>query len=177
MSLRLFVLIIITASCSKPSERKNTTKDSTINLDLNKGISLIEQVFKLDELKDTTLNGVILDFTELPETRYDSLRQLVRESFIPLQFNTDKILRMDSCLLVKLDNENWDTLCNKRQGDYFEQYTFKGIWNEIGLVLITYQDWEGGNDFFINLKDGGYYYLTHNYKLSPDFKHILSFST
>ena len=46
---------------------------------------------------------------------------------------------------------------------------------ENGLVLVSYQDWEGGNDFFINLKDGGHYYLTHNYKVSPDLKHILSF--
>lgn len=150
-----------------------TENYSTDNID--KGEHQNEQRFNLKEFRDTTLNGVTLKFNELTEKDYNSLKDKIKETYFPLQFTSESVSKTDSCTLVKLDNGKIDSLCNRIQGDYFEEYTFNGLWKENGLVLVNYQDWEGGNDFFINLKDGGHYYLTHNYKISPDLKHILSF--
>lgn len=170
MSLRLLLIFIIATSCSKTKDIPALTQD-----DSEVSINTREQIFNLREFKDTTLNRVGLKFIELTAKDYNSLKGKIIETNIPLQFSLDQSLQTDSCLLLKLDNGKTDSLCNTKQGDYFEEYTFKGLWKENGLVLVSYSDWEGGNDFFVNLKDGKHYYLTHNYKASPDLKHILSF--
>lgn len=141
----------------------------------NKSKNSESLVFKLVGLRDTTLNGVTLKFTELTNSEFNSLNHQIKETQLPLEFTSNVIFQADSCLILRIDNGKIDSLCSKNQRDNFEQYNFAGFWKENGLVLISYQDWEGGNDFFVNLKDGGYYYLTHNYKTSPDLKHILSF--
>ncbi|MEQ1585984.1 MAG: hypothetical protein ABL895_08915 [Cyclobacteriaceae bacterium] len=176
MSLRLILIIILATSCSRTKETPaQTANDSTADIELSENVKAKEQTFNLRVFRDTTLNGVTLKFIELTDKDYNSLSQQIKETGIPLQSTSDLVSKVDSCLLVKLDNKKTDSLCNKRQGDNFEEYNFNGLWKEKGLVLVSYQDWEGGSDFFINLKDGGYYYLTHNYKVSPDLKHIFSF--
>jgi hypothetical protein len=176
MNLRLLLILIIATSCSKTKETTtHTVMDSTINIGSLDNIKTSEPIFNLKELSDTTLNGVTLKFIELPDKDYDSLKDQIKETDFPLQGIFDNISKTENCILVKLDNGETDSLCNKRQGDNFEEYTLYGFWKENGLVLLSYQDWEGGNDFFINLKDGRYYNLTHNYKVSPDLKKIFSF--
>jgi len=176
MSLRLLLIIFLATSCSSTKETPaQTVNNSTVNVDLSENVKTKEQTFNLREFRDTTLNGVTLKFIELTDNDYHSLGQQTKETGVPLQSTSDLVSTVDSCLLVKLDNKKTDSLCNKRQGDNFEKYNFNGLWKEKGLVLVSYQDWEGGSDFFINLKDGRHYYLTHNYKISPDLKHILSF--
>jgi hypothetical protein len=163
-------------SCSKTKETTTqTAMDSLTNIENLDNIKTNKQIFNLKELRDTTLNGVSLNFIELTDKDFNSLKDQIKESDFPLQLTFDNISKTDNCILVKLDNGKTDSLCNKRQGDNFEEYSLYGLWKENGLVLVSYQDWEGGNDFFINLKDGGYYNLTHNYKVSPDLKKILSF--
>jgi hypothetical protein len=176
MRLRLFLMIILITSCSKTIEKQSQTgNDSTAGIAKRESIKTKEKVFNLKEFRDTTLNGVTLKFVELADKDYYPLRYQIKEAGFPLQIISNVVSKVDSCLLLKLDNGKTDSLCNKRQGDNFEEYIYNGLWKENGLVLMSYQDWEGGSDFFINLKDGEHYYLTHNYKLSPDLKHILSF--
>lgn len=174
--MRLLIILLVVTSCSKTKDTAiKTQNDSTINRDKEVSVKIREQMFRLRDLRDTTLNGIDLKFTELSDKDYNSLKGRIKETDFPLQFILDPASQTDSCLLVKLENGKTDSLCNTRQGDYFEEYTFKGLWKENGLVLVSYSDWEGGNDFFINLKDGGHYNLTHHYAVSPDLKHILSY--
>jgi hypothetical protein len=164
--------IILVVGCFGSKEEDNQGNDSIPLLDTTKEREL---VFRMTDLRDTTLNGVNLNFALLTEKEYKSLKYQVRQTTFPLQLNSASVSRTDSCLLITLKNGKIDSLCNQRKGDYFEHYNIKGIWKEKGLVLVNYEDWEGGSDFFINLQDGKYYYLNSNYELSPDSKLILSF--
>jgi hypothetical protein len=166
-------MIIVAASCSQAKQPSmQAGNDSTVNRDYKE---TKDQLFTLKEFRDTTLNGITLTFRELTDEDYNSLKQQIRETALPLQFSSHLVSTIDSCLLIKLENGKTDSLCNKRQRDYFEQFTFRGLWEQNGLVLLNYADWEGGSDFFIKLDDGDQYYLTNNYKAAPDLKHILSF--
>ncbi len=134
-----------------------------------------DPTFQLKQFRDTTFNGVSLKFKELSDTEYNSLKAKIIETEIPLQSASHLYSKPDSCFLFGLENGKTDSLCNHRQGYYFEEYQIHGYWKEMSSVLSSYSDWEGGNDFFIDLKNGGHYYLSHNYKLSPDSRFIFSF--
>lgn len=127
------------------------------------------------ELTDTLLNGHSVKFYELTPIRFDSLQKLTRQIDLTLESADNFFMKVDSCFIIKLQNHKTDSLCNWDDGEEFEKYTIKGLWDENKLLLIRFDNWEESHDFFYNLVDGSYYILTPFYELNPKRDKILTY--
>lgn len=133
-----------------------------------------DKIFAQAELRDTVINNIAFKFKQITQQDFDSY---MRRSGSPLALSEDKNVaeKKDSCVLVKLDNGKVDSLCAKREGENLMDYFVKGTWKGHRLVLLTYSDWEGGNDFFLNLDDGSVFNLGCEYFASSDENFLLSY--
>lgn len=126
-------------------------------------------------LTDTVLNGHSVRFYELTAKTFDSLQRQTKTTEIKLQSADNQIKKLDSCFVIKLQNHKADSLCNMDDGEYYEKYLIKGLWDENKLILAHFENWEESHDFFINLKDGSYYILTPFYEVNPERDVLLNY--
>jgi hypothetical protein len=126
-------------------------------------------------LTDTILNGHSVKFYELTAQAFDSLQRQTKTTEINLQPADSQIKKLDSCFVIKLQNNKSDSLCNMDDGEYYEKYIIKGLWEENKLILAHFENWEESHDFFINLKDGSYYILTPFYEMNPERDVLLTY--
>jgi len=126
-------------------------------------------------LTGTVLNGHSVKFYELTAKTFDSLQRQIKTTEINLQSADNQIKKLDSCFVIKLQNHKMDSLCNMDDGEYYEKYLIKGLWDENELILAHFENWEESHDFFINLKDGSYYILTPFYEVNPKRDVLLTY--
>lgn len=121
------------------------------------------------------LNGHSVKFRELTSKSFDSLQSLGKQTKLILTSADNQIKKLDSCLIIKYQNLKTDSLCNWNDGEEYEKYLVKGLWEANNLLLINFENWEENHDFFISLKDGSYYILTPFYEVNPNHSKILSY--
>lgn len=126
------------------------------------------------ELTDTVVNGHSIKFDELTPDAFARLQKLSRQTALTLRPADNHFTKVDSCFIIRLQNKT-DSLCNWDDGEEFERYTIKGLWDENKLLLVRFENWEEDHDFFFNLKDGSYYILTPFYELNPKQDKILTY--
>lgn len=173
------VFILGLLSCStKKNKSEEIVKDS-INNHQYKSITDLKKTDP-DSLKDGALESLSgkfkISILQINQVRFDSLFELVKETEIPLIPFKDLTTKTDSCTIIRFLNNKSDTLCNKKEGDYYENYSIKGYWKEKELLFVNFENWEDNDYFFINLLDGSRYDLSPSNKLSPDLKLVLSFA-
>lgn len=128
-------------------------------------------------LADTITNGIHVQFKQISRITFDSLSKQKRDTEIPLISFEDYITKLGDCQTFKLHNGNIDSLCNLKDGDYYEQYEIHGLWQSKDKLLISFQNWEEGHYILVNLTDGRYYTLGPSYKVSPNLEMILSYNS
>ena len=159
---------------------QKTTTEQTISDTVRQSSELL-QIIPTDKqearitLTDTVLNGHSVKFYELTATTFDSLQRQKKETEINLKSADSQIKKLDSCVVIKFQNQKIDSLCNMDDGEYYEKYLIKGLWEENKLILANFENWEESHDFFINLKDGSYYILTPFYEVNPKQDLILTY--
>jgi hypothetical protein len=126
-------------------------------------------------LTDTVLNGHSTKFYELTEATFDSLQRHAKQTEINLKSADNEIKTLDSCVVIKSKNQKTDTLCNWDDGEQFEKYLIRGLWEDKELLLVNFENWEENHDFFISLKDGSYYILTPFYEVNPKKDIVLTY--
>jgi len=172
----LFLFLVLLNSCSIKEQSNDQTArgvDST-KADIEPQINSSDKVNW--GLADTISNGISIQLKEITDSQFEELSQEKTHSKIPV-ISFDKIVKLGDCQTFALQNGKIDSLCNMRDGDYFEEYKIYGFWQEKNLLLASFQNWEEGYDFLINLGNGDYYNLSANYEVSPSFKMILSFNS
>ena len=159
---------------------QKTTTDKIVSDTVKQSSGLTENKSASDPvtqitLTDTVLNGHAVKFHELTQATFDSLLRQSKQTEIEIKSAENQIKRLDSCVLIKLLNQKMDTLCNKHDGEYFEKYLVKGLWEENNLLLVHFDNWEESHDFFLSLKDGSYYVLTPFYEVNPKREMLLTY--
>jgi hypothetical protein len=170
------VLFLLTVSCSNP---KSTT-DQTIADNTRESSEPMEYMPSDGQedrihLTDTVLNGHTVEFYELTFASFDSLQKLSKQTEVDLQSADNHFAKVDSCFIVKLQNQETVSLCNWDDGEEFEKYSIKGLWEKNNLLLVSFKNWEESHDFFFSLKDGSYYILTPFYEVNPKQNKILTY--
>lgn len=170
------LLFVLTVSCSnhKPTMERTVGNASNQSSGDTENISAGGQEGRV-ELTDTVLYGHSIKFQELTRNGFDSLQKLARRTELALKLADNYSTKVDSCFIIKLQNNKTDSLCNWDDGEEFEKYVIKGLWEANKLLLIRFDNWEESHDFFINLVDGSYYILTPFYELNPKQDKILTY--
>ncbi len=172
----LLITLLLTTCCAKTNSTTEQTVTDTTSISTESiRASHRDRVEEQTRLTDTTSNGFKLKFLELNEGAFDSLQLLTKRTSISLKPFTKQVTKLDSCLTFKLGNGKVDSLCNMDDGEYFEKYTIKGLWEEKDLLLVDFANWEEAHDFLINLKDGSYYILGPFYETAPGQDFVLSY--
>ncbi|MBX2964539.1 MAG: hypothetical protein KF845_00235 [Cyclobacteriaceae bacterium] len=170
------IIFLLTVGCTN---QKTTTEQ--IVSDTVRQSSELTKIKPTDKhetqitLTDTSLNGHSVKFYQLTATIFDSLQRQTKQTEINLKSADSQIKKLDSCVVLKFQNQKIDSLCNMDDGEYFEKYLIKGLWEENKLLLVHFENWEESHDFFINLKDGSYYILTPFYEVNPKRDMILTY--
>jgi hypothetical protein len=169
-------IFLLTVGCSNQRETYEQAATDTVNIQ-SKSIQMdqVDNWVKPKELTDTISNGASIKFFELTDNTFDSLQQLSKLTYIPLKSFDKKTTKLDNCKTFKLNNGKVDSLCNMDDGEYYERYSIKGLWDEKNLLLVNFENWEESHDFLINLTDGGHYILTPSYEVSPKLDIIISY--
>jgi hypothetical protein len=157
--------------------QEEKTFDSTSSQATVPQIKIVEPQINWKNLRDTTINNVQLRFISLSKGKYDSLKKFIVATKIPLEKPDKYVTKLNDCQLIKFINGNTDTLCNKNDASgYYEAYTIEGLWHKKNHLLISYSDWEGGNDFLMDVNDGFKYHLNSSYELSPNEDYLLGYN-
>lgn len=166
----------MTVGCTnqKPSTEQTISDTARQSSQIIEIIPIEKQETQLT-LTDTVLNGHSVKFFELTAKSFDSLQSQIKRTDIILKSADNQIKKLDSCVIIKFQNQQSDSLCNMDDGEYYEKYLIKGLWEENKLLLVNFENWEENHDFFINLKDGSYYILTPFYEVNPKRDIVLTY--
>jgi hypothetical protein len=170
------IIFLLTIGCTNHKTATEQTVSDTVgqSSELTEIIPTDKQETQIT-LTDTVLNGHKIKFYELTTKSFDSLYRQVKQTEIILKSAESQIKKMDSCLVIKLHNQQTDSLCNWDDGEEHEKYLIKGLWDENKLLLVNFDNWEENHDFFINLKDGSHYILTPFYEVNPKRDIVLTY--
>jgi hypothetical protein len=166
--------LILTIGCTNPKQTSDQKENNIINVP-SELIKVIDYKVMRLGLTDTTTNQARIEFINLTDESFASIKGLTKRTNVPLTSFDSRVRKLDSCLTFRSDNGRIDSLCNKDDGEYFEKYSIKGIWQEKNLLLVNFQNWEERHDFLINLSDGSHYLLTPFYEVSPSRDIIISY--
>jgi hypothetical protein len=170
------IIFLLTIGCTN----QKSTPEQRVSDTLGQSSEIV-QIIPTDQIEtqitltDTLLNGHSVKFYELNPTTFDSLQRQVRQTEINLKSVDTQFKKLDSCFVIKYQNQTTDSLCDMDDGEYFEKYQIKGLWEENKLLLVHFDNWEESHDFFINLNDGSYYILTPFYEVNPKREMVLTY--
>src|SRR5689334_23252262 len=123
----IILMLLLTVSCSGP---KSTTEQTISDTTQQSGspTSAPADIQETETLTDAVLNGHSVKFCELSFHEFDSLKNLSKQTEITLKPADSYFKKIDSCFVVKLQNQKVDSLCNWDDGEQFEKYSIKGLW-------------------------------------------------
>jgi hypothetical protein len=170
------IIFFLTVGCTNQKRTTEVTVSDTVrqSSDLVEIVTNDKKEIQIT-LTDTVLNGHSVRFYELTATAFDSLQAQTKQTEINLKSADSQIKKLDSCVVLKFQNQKTDSLCNWDDGEEYEKYLIKGLWEENKLLLVNFENWEENHDFFIDLKDGSYYILTPFYEVNPKRDIILTY--
>lgn len=170
----IFILAII-VSCSKPQPAGEATVADTTRANQPVAVGAPENHYPSTVLRDTVLNGHAVKFHLVSEADFDSLLTHAQYANVRLSRADACVKKIDSCFIVKLQNQSADSLCNKDDGEYFERYAIKGLWEKHKVLWISFENWEENHDFLLSTKDGRYLVLGPYYEVSPGEDKVLTY--
>jgi len=177
MKRLLIVILALTAGCSKPQPAGEGTVSDTTRADQPVAVRTPENYYPSTVLRDTVLNGHALKFQQISEESFNSLLKVAHYTPETSLAKADAyVKKIDSCFIVKLLNQSTDSLCNEDDGEYFERYAIKGLWEKHKVLWISFENWEENHDFLLSLKDGSYLILGSDYEINPGEDKVFLYS-
>lgn len=145
-------------------------------LDSTKGVAK-ELPSENDYLKSFKIGEITGRFSIISSSKYDSLMSINVTQRVYSNKFSEVVFEKDSCLFIKLKNEEVDTLCSfQNPSGYFEKHYPKKYWKEKGKLIMNFSNWEESNDYIVELSDGSIFNLAPNYTISPDENYIFMYT-
>lgn len=177
MKRLLIAILALIVSCSKPQPAGEATVSDTTWADQPAAVRAPENYYPSMVLRDTVLNGHGLKFQQISEESFNSLLKVAHYTpDVSLARADSYVNKIDSCFIVKLQNQSTDSLCNRDDGEYFERYAIKGLWEKHKVLWINFKNWEENHDFLLSLKDGKYLIFGPHYEINRGEDKVLLFA-
>lgn len=173
----LIGVLALTISCSKPKPAGEGSVSDTTRADQPVAVRTPENYYPSTVLRDTVLNGHTLKFQKISEESFNSFLKVAHYTPEVRLVKADTYVnKVDSCFIVKLQNQSTDSLCNQDDGEYFEKYAIKGLWEKHRVLWISFENWEESHDFLLSTKDGSYLILGPHYEINPGEDKVLVYA-
>ncbi len=184
-----FLLVIIACNTTKnegDQEREFLSRESQSvevktgnNLDSLLALNTIELNIESNDFnypfeKDTSSAGIKYSIKVISPEFFKKLRKFSKEGSFPQEPYSAYASKQDSLLILSYLDGRKDTLFDKRSNE--SKYTIEGYWEKQKMLLVSYEDWEESDSFFVSFAEQEIFYLAPSFHLSPNNLRFVTFS-
>ncbi|WP_299682605.1 hypothetical protein [uncultured Dokdonia sp.] len=177
-----FLLILLCFACQKKEVRQvkpvklkgNSLKKQIKKVETSKEAAVFDTLHVFP--KDTIVNQWNFHFKQIGVSLYKSLKSKTITTNFEQDDTRNFLTKKDSCFYLNIHTRKKDTLCSFNDGEYYENYIFKGFSKKTNTVLFDWNNWEEAHSLLINLNQDRYWILCPEYEVSPNNRRLITFS-